>query len=168
MRHFLLATTLALATAALPLAAHAAPGKLDKTDMAFMKKAAQGGMTEVMEGQSATTAATSPDVKSFAQKMVDDHTANNQELATLASSKGVDLPTTLDKKHQKQVDMLDKKTGAGFEKSYVSDQKKDHESMLKLMQNEADHGTDADVKAFAAKTMTAVQEHISMLKAIKS
>ena len=161
-----LAAMLTIATV-LPLTA-ASAATLSKTDSSFIMKAAQGGMTEVMEGQAATATASSADVKTFAQKMIDAHTANNQDLMTLASSKGVDVPTTLDKKHQKQVDMLSKKTGSAFDTAYLKDQTKDHEAMEKVMQDEISNGTDADVKAFATKTLPVVQDHLGMVKAIKA
>ena len=147
-------------------AALAAP--LAKTDAMFINKAAIGGMTEVQEGQAATATATSPDLKTFAQKMIDDHTANNQELMTLAMTKGVTPPADLDKMHATEVSMLTKKTGATFDRTYIKDQTKGHEAMEKVMQNEIDHGTDPDLKAFAAKTLPVVQSHLDMIKGMKS
>jgi putative membrane protein len=152
---------------ALPFAA-ALAAPVDKTDQMFVRKAAIGGMTEVQEGQAAAMSASSPDVKAFGQKMVDAHTANNQDLATLAMSKGITVPTDLDKMHARQVDMLTKKTGTAFDTAYVKAQVKDHTAMEKVMQNEIDHGTDADLKAFAAKTLPVVQDHLTMAKALKS
>jgi putative membrane protein len=159
-------TALPLAAAlAQPAAGSSAP--MSKTDSMFIKKAAIGGMTEVQEGQAAVSSASSPDIKSFAQKMVDAHTANNQELATLVQSKGGSVPSDLDSMHQKQLDALTKKTGTAFDKTYVTDQIKDHQAMEKVMQNEIDHGKDPDLKAFAQKTLPVVQDHLSMAKALQ-
>jgi len=154
---------------ALPLAAALAqtPAPMSKADAMFIKKAAIGGMTEVQEGQAAVTSASSSDVKTFAQKMIDAHTANNADLAKLVQSKGGTVPTDLDTMHQKQLDALTKKTGTAFDKTYVTDQVKDHTAMEKVMQSEIDHGSDPDLKAFAQKTLPVVQDHLSMAKALQ-
>jgi putative membrane protein len=159
--------TLASIATLLPLAA-ALAAPLSKTDTYFIKKAAMSGMTEVQEGQAAAASASSADVKAFAQKMVTAHTANNADLATLASSKGITVPTDLDKTHAKQLDTLTKLTGTDFDKKYVADQIKDHEAMEKVMKKESEDGTDPDLKAFAAKTLPVVEDHLSMAKALKS
>src|SRR5687768_18424506 len=49
-------------------------------DTEFAVKAADGGMLEVELGKLAQTNAASPEVKKFAQMMVDEHTKANDEL----------------------------------------------------------------------------------------
>ena len=77
-------------------------GEVSQTmnDKIFLRKAAEGGMAEVQFGQLAAQKASSDDVKAFGQKMVDDHTALNNEMATVADSLGVRAPKTIDKKDQ--------------------------------------------------------------------
>src|SRR5215212_5181894 len=72
-------------------------------DKTFAMKAAMGGMAEVELGKLASEKATSPDVKQFAQRMVTDHGKANDELKTVASKESIDLPTSLDGKHQATV-----------------------------------------------------------------
>lgn len=134
-------------------------------DAKFMMMAAQGGMAEVAMGRVALDHAASDAVKQYAQKMIDDHTANNQELMTLAASKGVTLPTAPDAKHQMMMDKMSKMSGAQFDMEYVKNSGvKDHEAMEKLMMKESDGGKDADAKAFAAKTLPVVRMHLQMAR----
>ena len=79
--------------------------------MAFMKKAAIGGMAEVELGQIAQRNGSSAQVKDFGARMVQDHSKANDELKQLAGAKGVMLPSTLDGKNQKVVDRLQKLSG---------------------------------------------------------
>ena len=151
----------------LPIAA-ALAAPLAKTDRMFVRRAALGGMTEVQEGQAAVTSASSADVKAFAQKMVDAHTANNQQLMQIAQSKGMTVPSTLDKHHTAQLDALTKSSGTDFDKTYVQDQIRDHRMIEKVMQNEIDNGQDADLKSFATQTLPVVKEHLAMAQKLKS
>ena len=57
------------------------------------KKAAKGGMMEVAMGKLAEEHSQNPDVKSFGQRMQTDHGKANEELKSIASKKGVQLPT---------------------------------------------------------------------------
>src|SRR4051812_25110365 len=60
---------------------------LNADDKAFVMKAAIGGRTEVAGGQIAASKATNPDVKTFGQRMVTDHSKANDELGQLATVK---------------------------------------------------------------------------------
>ena len=66
---------------------------LSDKDKTFMKKAAKGGMMEVAMGQVAEQKAQSEDVKSFGKRMVTDHSKANDELKSIASKKGFQLPS---------------------------------------------------------------------------
>jgi putative membrane protein len=58
-------------------------------DKKFIMEAAHGGMMEVELGKLAVDKASSPDVKQFAQRLIDDHSKANDELMQLASQKGI-------------------------------------------------------------------------------
>lgn len=136
---------------------------LSSSDQKFMMEAAMGGLEEVELGKLAATRASSDAVKQFAQRMVDDHSKANEELMQIASTKGVTLPTALDDKHRADVSKMGQLSGADFDRAYVKEAGvKDHNKAVKLFQSEADKGKDAEVKAFAAKTLPTIQEHQRM------
>ena len=137
-------------------------------DKAFVMKAAQGGMTEVQLGQLAADKGTSQDVKDFGAKMVTDHGKANDELKSIANSKGITLPGKLDSKHQAMVDKLNGLSGAGFDKVYVATMVTAHTKDNALFSKEASSGQDPDIKAFAAKTDEMVKMHLSIIQGIQS
>src|SRR4051812_37776214 len=61
-------------------------------DRKFTQDVAGAGMFEVQVSQLAASKASSPDVKSFASKLVDDHQQANNELVQIANAKKVELP----------------------------------------------------------------------------
>ena len=67
--------------------------KVSSGDQKMMRDIAYSKRSGVAAGKLALERSQSDDVKSFAQKMIDDHTKAQQELQTLAESKGVKLPT---------------------------------------------------------------------------
>jgi putative membrane protein len=131
-------------------------------DHAFATAAAEGGLAEVELGKLAADHATNADVKKFAQRMVDDHGKANGELKSLAQAEGVSLPTELDAKHAREVQRLQKMSGAQFDREYMKMMVKDHHKDISAFQHEASRGTDPEVKAFADKTLPTLKEHLSM------
>jgi putative membrane protein len=133
-------------------------------DKKFVKEAAIGGLTEVELGKLALQKASDSNVKQFAQKMVDDHTKANDQLKQVASKENIQVPDSLDSKHQSHIDKLSKLSGEQFDKAYVKDQLKDHEKDVREFSNEAQGGNDPLVKSFASSTLPTLQEHLSMVK----
>lgn len=139
---------------------------VDEADSKFATQAAVGGMAEVELGKMALEKGTSQQVKDFASMMVKDHGMANTELMDIAAKKNITLPSTVDDDHKKTMDDLSKKSGAEFDKAYVDAMVNGHKSTLKLMEDEAKDGKDADLKTFAAKTAPIVQSHLVMINKI--
>jgi putative membrane protein len=138
------------------------PRKVD--DRKFVKDSALGGMTEVELGKLAAQKASSDAVKQFGQKMIDDHSKANDQLKEIAGKSNMEVPASLDSKHQSRVDKLAKLSGPEFDKAYLKDQVKDHQRDVSDFQNEAQYGSDPNVKQFAMATLPTLQEHLSAVK----
>jgi putative membrane protein len=136
---------------------------MDPADKEFVVKAAQGGQAEVTLGNLAVQKATSPDVKNFGTQMVNDHSKANDELKQLATTKGLTLPTDLGE-HQKDADELGSKSGKDFDKAYMDMMVKDHEKDVAEFDKQSKNGKDADLKAWATKTLPTLQQHLDMAK----
>lgn len=134
----------------------------------FWTNAAQGGMAEVELGKLAAGKAQNAEVKSFAQKMVTDHTKANDELKALATEKNITLPNGLDSAHQSMMTTLQNLSGAEFDREYVNGQVRDHEAAVQLFEKQADDDSDPDAKAFAAKTLPTLRMHLDMIKKIQA
>jgi putative membrane protein len=137
-------------------------GTLSSDDREFLTKAAQGGLTEVELGRIAAQKAQSPDVKRFGQRMVDDHSKVNTELKTLASAKGITLPAGMNAEGIEAQEKLSKLSGAAFDKEYMTLMLADHQKDVAEFEEEAKEADDPDVKAFAAKTLPTLQEHLQL------
>ena len=134
----------------------------------FLTDAASGGMTEVELGKIASTKAQNAEVKKFAEMMVTDHSKAGDELKALAAKKNITLPTTPIAKHQSLIQKLQGLTGAEFDKAYVEDMLEDHEKDVAEFEKQSESNPDADVKAFAAKTLPTLKKHLEAIKAIQA
>ena len=145
---------------------HKAPEMADSKsstgDSAWVTKAAQGGIAEVELGRLATAKAASDEVKKFGQRMVDDHSKANDELKTLAQNKTITLPAEIDAKHKAEHDRLAKLSGGAFDRAYMQAMVAGHREVANLFRTESMSGKDPDVKAWAAKTLPTVEEHLKM------
>jgi putative membrane protein len=133
-------------------------------DHAFATAAAEGGLAEVELGKLAADHATNADVKKFAQRMVDDHGKANDELSKILTQKNITAPTSLKGKEKATYDKLAKLNGAAFDKAYMDAMVKDHEKDVKEFERESTSGKDPDLKAFAAKTLPTLQDHLKMAR----
>jgi putative membrane protein len=137
-------------------------------DLEFMKAAAQGGMLEVALGQLANTQAVNKDVKQFAAQMIADHAKAGEELTQLAQGKKVMLPPDVSPTHKEIMDKLSNLKGAEFDREYVKAMVEDHEKDVTAFDATAKTAADADVKAYATKTLPTLQMHLQMIRDIQS
>lgn len=133
-------------------------------DTTFATKAAQAGIAEVAAGDLARTKATNEDVKGFAEKMVRDHTAANAELHDAAAKSSVVLPTEASIQQKAAAERLSTFSGAEFDHAYVEQMVKDHTEAVELFRTEVAGGKDANLKAFAQKTLPTIEMHLEMAK----
>ena len=165
-------TLIAAATVALAasVGAHAqSTAKLSGQDKSFLKDAAEGGNAEVEASKVALDKSSSADVKTFAQQMVDDHGKAGTELKGLADQKGVKVSDTPSITKKTEIKVLSERKGSSFDQHYAdSIGVKAHQDTIKLFQKEVDKGTDPDVKAWASKTLPALQHHLEMAQSLKA
>lgn len=163
MRSVVLTATVVLAMTAAPAFAKGHKGtKSGKTmsDQTFVTKAAEGGMAEVELGKLAQQKGTTDEVKNFGQRMVTDHSKANDELKTIAQNKKITLPSDLDTHDKATRDRLAKLSGSAFDHAYMRTMLVDHRKDVNEFKHESSMGKDADIKAFASKTLPTLEDHL--------
>lgn len=167
--HFLAVCIAVSATAMLPAlpAAAADEAKPAGQDQRFVNEAAAGGQAEVEFGKLAASMGTADAVRSFGQKMVQDHTKADDQLKALAGRKGLSVPTGMDQPHEALLRNLKTMTGAEFDRAYIHSQTQDHRKMLALFAGEQEKGADPDLKALAADTLPMLRDHLQTAQQIE-
>lgn len=141
---------------------------VEEDDAKFATEAANGGLVEVEFAHVAVAKTANAKLKDFANMMLTDHGKANEELKTIAMNKNISLPMSIDDAHQRKLDKLNEKTGKDFDKDYADAMVDGHQKMLDLMKKQAEDGKDAELRAFASKTMPVVQSHLDLIKKIRS
>ena len=135
---------------------------LPHRDAEFLKKAAEHGMAEVELAQLAQRKAMNGEVKEFADRMVADHSKANDEVKKLAANNGVELPTAIDRKHEKLLKKLDGLAGGDFDREYMEHMLRDHRADLRAFRHEAKAKQPNEVTEFAARTANVIFDHLRM------
>jgi len=103
-------------------------------------------------------------VKSFANKLVKDHTAANNELESLMKKKNI--TARADEKPATEAWRND--TGAAFDRAYIDHAIAEHEKDIAAFEAESKDGSDAELKAWATGKLPALREHLKMARDLKS
>ena len=127
----------------------------------FIDMAASSDMYEIEAGKLAQQMGTSAAVKEFGAMMEKDHAASSEKLKAAAAdaNQGLSVPTAMQPKHQQQLDAL-RGAGANFDTLYAQQQQAAHQEALNLLNSQAQAGTVASLKAFAAEAQPVVQGHL--------
>ena len=171
MKMLLLAST-AILMAAAPAFAQSIPEKtgvnqalgIAPKTQDFVNLAAQSDMLEIESSKLALAKSESDKTKQFADRMIKDHTATSTELKGLVAGGKVEgtPPSDLDKAHKDKLDRLAKLDGKDFTRQYNDMQVSAHKDAVSLFERYGKDGENADLKAFAAKHLPHLQEHLKM------
>lgn len=129
----------------------------------FITEAAISDMFEIQTSKLAQEKKDSQ-ADAFAQKMIADHTTTTDAIKAMVQSGKVKAtpPTALDSSHQGKLDKLKGLSGADFEKQFRSDQIAGHKDAVDLYKRYGNGGDNADLKAFAQKTLPTLEQHQKM------
>jgi putative membrane protein len=74
------------------------------------------------------------------------------------------VPAEIDEQHQEPVETLSKMQGSQFDREFMRHMVKDHEKVVQLFSTVSQESQDAEIKAFAAKTLPTLQEHLQLAR----
>lgn len=140
--------------------------KLSWGDRHFVRKAADDGQEEVAIAQLAAEKATNPDVKQFAQQMVQEHTQVNQQLMSLANSKDLKIDQE-DSTKERAYRRLNKTSGNDFDREFIDRMVDDHEKDIKLFEKAAKDAKDPEVRQFASSTLDQLRQHLQHVQQLQ-
>ncbi|MBS1957732.1 MAG: cytochrome b N-terminal domain-containing protein [Cyanobacteria bacterium SZAS-4] len=119
---------------------------------------AQDGIAEIKLGELAKSKARNDGVKSFAQKMVTEHTIAATEMQNAANEMKFALPDEMNDEQKKLFVELNSLDGRQFEDKYMQEILKAHAGAVSVIGDEARDGTGA-FKTWAQNTLVTIKRH---------
>ena len=137
-------------------------------DRNFARAAASGGLSEVELGRLADHRGQSSELRSFGQRMVDDHSQTNNQLKEVAAAANVPLPNVPGPEGQAMRERLDQMHGDAFDRDYIRGQISAHQQTVQLFEYEIGSGQDSQMKNFAAEALPILMQHLEMAQNINA
>lgn len=138
------------------------------TTASFVQAAVVGNLFEVESSRLALERTRSAAIKTFAQHMVDDHSAAAVKLAdAINKAKLASPPMRLDARHLTMLDGLRARQGADFDQAYVEVQYAAHVDAVEQFKGYAAGGENADLKAVARELLPTLQKHLDEVTKLK-
>ena len=133
---------------------------------AFVLAATEMGLLEVESARVAMNASTNSSVKTFADRMITDHEKTDAELAVIARQRSITVPTQLDAEHAKKLQSLRDKSIAQFDAAYAGQVVERQARVVALFRANVAN-TDAELAAYASRTLPVLQEHQRLADSLK-
>lgn len=133
----------------------------------FVEEASAKGVAEIEVARLALEKAVTEEVKGFAQTMLDDHQRANQELAALATRKGLEVSDDAELINQAKALVLKLRGEESFDKAYINNQVQAHKQTIALFR-QASESSDKDIAAFASETLPKLEHHLQMAEQVNA
>lgn len=128
----------------------------------FVNAAGQASLVEIRTSEMALEKSTSPDVKAFAQMMIDNHKAAIDKLKAAAASASLMPPADiLDDFHMRRInDLVETDGDADFDADYAALQVDAHNDAIKLFEGYSkDTDATAEMKSYSDGMLPTLQAH---------
>ncbi|HTN31449.1 MAG TPA: DUF4142 domain-containing protein [Pseudomonas sp.] len=153
-----------LPIAGLSLMLAGAPAWAELSPQDFVDKASAAGMAEIEAARMALEDGTSSEVKNFAEKMIKDHTAANEDLKDIATKKRLETNDAPDAMNKAKAMILELREGENFDHAYARNQVNAHEQVIELYREASNDLKDEELKAYAKKKLPTLEEHLKMAR----
>lgn len=140
---------------------------LTPSDHDFAKTAASGATFEVEASRLALHKTQDPAVRTFAQRVLDEHTRIGEQLRTIVRAAGVADMLAMNAAHSTDFERLGRLEGRDFDREYAAQVGiAVHQQAVRLYDQASREITDAQLKSFAEETMPQLRERLQEGRAL--
>jgi putative membrane protein len=133
-----------------------------QADAAFLRDAASANMMEIRLGQTAQTKAMNSAVKQFGQRMVNDHTNLQNQVASLVTANKVSVSQAMSSKNQDEFNRVNKLSGQAFDSAYMNLMVQAHQQDIAKFQTQSRSAKSEQVRTLATNSLPVLQQHLSL------
>ena len=143
-------------------------GAITTAEQEFVTQAAQGDRAEVDLANLALQKSNNPDVRQFAQRMIDDHTQNQEQVNSLASKLSITPPSEVSAEQKENRDGLQSLSGEQFDRAYARLMLHDHRKDVNEFKREHQLAKNSDLKQYVDQTLPVLEEHAQLAAQLNS
>jgi putative membrane protein len=136
-------------------------------DADFVAEAVASDMAEIKMAQLASQRSTNPQIKEVAKMLETEHTKTLNELKALAQTKAITVPMEEKEDAKDKYKKLSEVEADEFDKKWLEHMEDDHEKCINKFEKRAENGEDAEIKAFAAKTLPHLKMHKEKIESVQ-
>jgi len=132
----------------------------------FVLHLANCDYAEIQMAELAKKNAASNEVKTFAQKMVEQHDQARKDLLNQFKDLKIGVVSTMEKNDKDLYDRLSGLKGADFDREYMKAQVDRHQQSIKYLQDNA-KSADANIRGWSEKQLKTLQDHLKHAQQIQ-
>ena len=134
------------------------------TDTHFVDHAYTSGQNEVLLNRMALQRTQNEHVRQFAQKMIEDHTKNNQKLTLIVSEERIAVPDKPLPEQEKDMRHLSSAEVKNFDKEFMDHMVQAHEKAVNLFEKGSKELKNEKLKNYAKESLPTLKEHLKLAK----
>ena len=138
------------------------PKMYERQDQQFTAMALSGSQFEIRSSKLALQRSQNPQIKEYAQHMMDEHPKLNAQLRHGAMIGGQSEALMLSSEHQAVMAGLEALNGTDFDQAYVLAQIAAHQEAIGLFEKEAQYGQNPSLKVIANENLSNLRNHLEM------
>jgi predicted outer membrane protein len=128
----------------------------------------QANLTEIALGKLAENKASAPEVRAYADQLVEDHTSVDRTVVAMAQKKGTHLrdqtaSSRPGSKGTQNVGQFDRKltsaSGHAFDQLFLEQTGTDHQRLIRKLQQDREDANDDDIEALIDKIVPILEQH---------
>ncbi|MBE0663128.1 MAG: DUF4142 domain-containing protein [Bacteroidales bacterium] len=131
-----------------------------ENDAQFLVNAAEINLEEIQLGQLAQQKGSTTQVKELGKMMEDAHTKSLNDIAALAKSKMISIPTSATNDAKDTYTKLNDKSGNDFDNAYVDLMVSKHKDAIDTYNKASTDGYDSEIKNWATTSLVELRKHL--------
>lgn len=129
-------------------------------DSSFVINATYSNLAEIEMGELAVSRASHDSLRTFGERMVAKHTTAQQQLAAIATDRGIAIPDTLNNAHFVLYQQLSALGGAAFDSAYISSQVTAHQQAQQMYEAQIEQGQNTQLIDYASSILSTIIIHL--------
>jgi len=155
-------TLVVILTLAVTGSAALATMNLSPSDRHFVRKAMEGGVSEIVLAREVARRTGDPTARGFASRMIRDHSQNDEQLETVAQSLGMNPPQQPDAETRQEIQRLTGMSAQAVAQEYLRYEVRDHRKDIADFQEELSTTSNDQIRAYVQQSLPVLHAHLRL------